>query len=427
MAHYEHGLDFAKTLDANDPLHCFRERFFRPNNEAIYMDGNSLGLFSTDAENATLLALNDWKTYGIDIWNVHDSKYFLYPARIAAMIAPLINADPEEVTTTNSTTINIHQCIATFYNPTKERYKILVDELNFPTDRYAVDSQLKLRGYNTDDAIKLVKSRDGRIIDEDDVIDAMTNDVALMLLPSVLYRSAQLFDMERITAEAKKRGIIIGWDLCHSIGAVPHDFKKIDPDFAVWCNYKYLNGGPGASAGIYINKKHFNMDPGLAGWQGNVKATQFKLRQQYEHSPDADGWLTGTPSILSMAAIEGSLNIFKEAGIENIREKSLNITAYLMYLVDTRLAKYGYSIGNPREDKRRGGHVSLEHDEAYRICQALKAHKIIPDFREPNVVRLAPAALYTSYEDVYRLAETLEAIAVNEEYNNFSNERSLVV
>lgn len=427
MAHYEDSLEFAKTLDTKDPLRSFRERFLMPYDEAIYMDGNSLGLFSDDAEKAVLTALNDWKTYGIDIWNVHDSKYFLYPAKIAAKIATLINAEPKEVTTTNSTTINIHQCIATFYNPTKERYKILVDELNFPTDRYAVDSQLMLRGYDPSDAIKLVKSRDGRIIDEDDVLEAMTTDVALILLPSVLYRSAQLLDMERITAEAKKRGIIIGWDLCHSIGAVPHDFKKIDPDFAVWCNYKYLNGGPGTTAGIYINKKHFNMNPGLAGWMGNIKATQFQLKQQYEHSPDADGWLTGTPPILSMAAIEGSLNIFIEAGISNIREKSLNITGFLMYLVDTKLTKYGYSIGNPRDDKRRGGHVSLEHDEAYRICQALKSHKVIPDFREPNVVRLAPAALYTSYEDVFRLVETLEVIAANKEYNNFSNKRSLVV
>ncbi|HNR04422.1 MAG TPA: kynureninase [Bacillota bacterium] len=420
------GLDCAKELDMQDPLKEVRNRFYVRKDE-IYMDGNSLGLCSKDAEKAVLKVMDVWKEHGIGLWNVEDSKYFLYPSYLGGRMASLINAEANEVTVTNSVTINIHQGIATFYKPTKDKYKILVDDLNFPTDRYAVDSQVKLHGYDPADVVKVVQSPDGRIISEDAVIEAMTDDVALILLPSLLYRSAQLLDMERITKEAHKRGIYIGWDLCHSIGVIPHDFKKINPDFAVWCNYKYMSGGPGTSAGLYINKKHFAMDPGLTGWFGNTKSTQFQLKHQYEHSNDADGWLTGTPPILSMAAIEGVLDIYDEIGIVRIREKSLKITDYLMYLIDERLTKYGYSIGNPREDDKRGGHVALEHQEAYRICQALKRHKVIPDFREPDVIRLAPVALYVSYEDVHRLVDILEELTISKEYEDFEHTRSLVV
>jgi len=423
---FELGIEYSKKLDLQDPLRNVRERFYvRQGN--IYVDGNSLGLCSKDAEQEILRALADWKNSGIDIWSIEDSKYFYYPARIGAMMATLVGADANEVTTTGSTTANIHQCIATFYHPTRERYKILVDELNFPTDRYAIDSMVRIKCYDPADAIKVVTSNDGRTICEDDVVFAMTDDVALVLLPAVFYRSAQLMDMQRITDEARVRGIIIGWDLCHSIGSVQHDFKKLDTDFAVWCTYKYLSGGPGAVAGLYINKKHFDKVPGLAGWFGNVKETQFQLKHRHEHSRDADGWLTGTPHILSMAGIKGALEIYCDVGMEKIREKSLNITAYLMYLIDQRLVKYGYNIGNPREDNKRGGHVSLEHSEAYRISKALKTHNVTPDFREPNVVRLAPVALYVSYEEIHKLVDILEQISVEKEYEAFSNARTLVV
>lgn len=423
---FEQGIDFAKGLDAADPLRSLRGRFYVREGQ-IYMDGNSLGLCSRDAEAAILDILDVWKTEGINIWSVRDSKLFLYPSYLGGRMAKLINAEPDEVTVTNSTTVNIHQGIATFYNPTRERYKILVDDLNFPTDRYAVDSQVRLKGYSPEDAVKIVKSADGRTISEDAVIEAMTGDVALVLLPALLYRSAQLLDMQRVTDEARKRGIIIGWDLCHSIGAVPHDFKAISPDFAVWCTYKYLSAGPGSIAGLYINKRHFGKTPGLAGWHGNVKETQFQLRHSHEASRDADGWLTGTAPLLSMAALDGVLDIYEEAGMDRVREKSLRLTAYMMYLIDTRLKHYGFDIGTPREDGVRGGHVALEHKEAYRICKALKDRNVIPDFREPNVVRLAPVALYTSYEDVYRLIDIIGEIITSEAYKQYSETRTLVV
>ncbi|MGX7262644.1 kynureninase [Enterococcus crotali] len=419
---FQTDLAFAKEMDQKDPLRSIRDRFYVQPGE-IYMDGNSLGLASKDAEKALLNMMDIWKTEGIKLWD----GLFHYAGKLGEMSAPLINAHPDEVVITGSTTINIHQCISTLYKPTKDRYKILVDDLNFPTDRYAIDSQVRLKGYDPNDAVKVVKSADGRLIDESAVIEAMTDDVAIILLPTVLYRSSQVLDMKRVTEAAHKRGILIGWDLCHAIGAIPMDFKDVDPDFAIWCTYKYLSAGPGSIAGLYMNQKHFKETPGLAGWWGNKDDTQFELKHEFEHQRDASGWQIGSPSFLAMAPLEGTLTIFNEVGMDKIRAKSLSITAYLMYLIDEKLAKYGYAVGNPREDSKRGGHVCLEHEEAYRICKALKEANIIPDFREPNVIRLAPIALYNTYEEVYTLVETLEDIAVNKKYENFSNERTLVV
>ncbi|KAF9404297.1 hypothetical protein HW555_014409 [Spodoptera exigua] len=413
---------YAQELDKMDPLKKVRDRFYVQPAE-IYMDGNSLGLASKDAEEALRRMMETWKKEGIKLWDA----LFHYAGKLGEMSAPLINANPDEVVITGSTTINIHQCISTLYKPTKERYKILVDDLNFPTDRYAVDSQVRLHGYDPKDAVKVVTSSDGRLIDEATVIEAMTDDVAMILLPTVLYRSSQIVDMKRVTDAAHQRGILIGWDLCHAIGAIPMDFKDIQPDFAVWCTYKYLSAGPGSIAGLYMNCKHFKETPGLAGWWGNKDETQFELKHEFEHQHDASGWQIGSPSFLAMAPLEGTLTIFNEIGMTKIREKSLNITAYLMYLIDEKLSQYGYTVGNPREDSKRGGHVCLEHDEAYRICKALKTANIIPDFREPNVIRLAPIALYNTYEEVYKLVETLKDIIVNKKYEAFSNERTLVV
>lgn len=420
-------LDFALEKDREDELFNVRQRFLlQP--DTIYMDGNSLGLASIDSQRTLQEANESWIKDGIAIWNAKDSKYFLYSSYLGAKLAPLIGAEAEEVAVMGSTTLNLHSALATFYHPTKHKYKIIIDNLNFPTDRYAIESEVRLHGLEVEDALKVVDSPDGKFIDEEAMINAMTDDVALIILPAVLYRSAQIVDMKKITDAAHKKDIIVGWDLCHAIGAIEIDFSKIQPDFAVWCNYKYLNGGPGATGGFYINKKHFSKKPGLAGWFGNRISSQFELNQKFEHNQSsASGWQTGTPSILSMAPLEGALDIFEDVGLTAIRKKSLDITAYLMYLTDEKLASYGYTVGNSRIDEKRGGHICLEHDEAYRICQALREHKVIPDFRDPNVIRLAPIALYTSYREVYRLVEVLEVIAKDKEYEDFSNKRALVV
>lgn len=423
---FKDGLEFAKQLDKLDKLHHVRERFYLNEGE-IYMDGNSLGLSSKDAEEALLNVFNVWRKEAIKIWGVENGRYFNFSRIIAEKLKKLINADADEIIIMGSITTNIHQGMATFYKPTKEKYKIIVDELNFPTDIYAAKSMIELKGYKVEDVLIEVRSRDGRTISEEDIIAKMDDDVALILLPSVLYRSAQLLDMELITSEAHKRGIIIGWDLAHSIGSVPHDFKKIDPDFAVWCSYKYLNAGPGATAGMYINRKHFNKSAGLKGWFGNKDESQFLLSHDFDQDKDANGWLLGTHNMFSMAPLDGVLNIFNKVGMENIRIKSLHITAYLMYLIDNKLSKYGCSIGNPRDDHRRGGHICLEHDEAYRISLALRDNKVIPDYREPNVIRLAPVALYVSYEEVYHLVEILEKIIRDKEFEKYSLKRVTVL
>jgi kynureninase len=420
------GVEFAKEMDAKDELRSFKDRFYLGDGE-LYMDGNSLGACSKDAEEALLNMLEIWKKEKILMWNIEDGKYFKYPQFIGGLFAEMVNADKNELTCTNSVTINIHQALATFYKPSGKRHKILVDDLNFPTDIHAAKSQVKLHGYDVEDAIKVVKSRDGRIIEEDDIIEALTDEVALALLPSLLYRSAQLLDMERVTRAAHEKDIIIGWDLSHSIGSVPHDFKVIDPDFAIWCTYKHISGGPGSNAILYINRKHFGKEPGLAGWHGNKKETLFRLSHIHSPEVDADAWLTGTPNMLSMAPLEGVMKIFNEAGIGNIRKKSLLLTDYLIFLIKKRLAKYGFVNGTPVEHNRRGGHIALEHEEAYRICLALKDRNVIPDFREPNVIRLAPVAFYVSFEDIHKVVDIIEEIAREKTYQKFPDTRILVV
>lgn len=423
---FDLSLDYAKDMDSKDRMRKFRDRYYINEGE-IFMDGNSLGLCSKDSEKALLDMIEVWKKETINIWGVDNAKYLNYSEFLAEKMAFLVNAKPKEIAVVGSTTMNIHQAIATFYKPTKERYKILVDELNFPTDRYAVDSQIRLKGLEVEDTLKIVKSDDGVLLDNDKIIEAMTDDVALILLPSALYRSAQILDMKRITEAAKERGIYIGWDLCHSIGAYPHDFEDLQPDFAVWCTYKYLAAGPGSNAGLYINEKHFDKVAGLNGWFGNKDETQFQLNQEFDQAVGAKGYQMGTPNLFSMAPISGSLDIYKEAGIKNIRAKSLHLSAYLMYLIDNKLEKYGFGVGNPRKDEERGGHVCLTHDDAYRIAAALREEGVLPDFREPNVIRLAPVPLYVSYQDVYNLINIIENIVKNKKHEEYSNERTLVV
>lgn len=425
MRFYENGIDFAISKDKNDKLSNLRDFFYTKDGQ-IYMDGNSLGLCSKPAEAAVMRAVSDWKEQGINIWTKASTNYFLYHDVIGAKIAKLINADSSEVTVCANTTLNVHQCIATFWKPTKDRYKIIIDALNFPTDRYAVESQIATRGYNIEDVLVVAGSEDGKTLSEDKIIDLFDDDVALVLLPSVLYRSSQLLDLKKLTDAAHKQGILIGFDLCHSIGNVNHNFKDIAPDFAMWCNYKYLSGGPGAVAGLYVNSRHFEREVGLSGWWGNRKDTQFELRDHFEKTDGAGAFQTGTGSILSLAAIDGALDIYNDIDINDIREKSLDLTGYLMYLIDTELKQYGFSIGNPRDDAHRGGHVALEHADAIRINEALKDANVIPDFRYPNVIRLAPVPQYTRYVDVYELVERIKDIMDNKKYEQYENKAGTV-
>ncbi|MHC0036175.1 kynureninase [Pseudoneobacillus sp. C159] len=419
------SLNYAKSLDQQDPLQHYREEFYLPEN-TIYLDGNSLGLMSKRSEQSLYEMADSWKKYAIDGWMSGKQAWFTLSEKLGAMCAPLVGAKPNEVIITASTTTNLHQLVATFYKPQGKRTKILADELNFPSDIYALQSQLQLKGLDPKEHLIQVKSRDGRMIEEQDIIAAMTDEVALIILPTVLYRSGQLLDMEKLTSEAHKRGIFIGFDGCHSVGAIPHHFSKWDVDFAYWCTYKYLNSGPGGVGALYVNEKHFDKIPGLTGWFGSDKEKQFDMEHTFTKAPDAGAYQIGTPHLLSTAPLVGSLEIFAEATIEAIREKSIKQTQYLMDIVAAELGGYQFTIGNPVEDHRRGGHVALEHPEAARICKSLKENGVIPDYRNPNVIRLAPVALYTSYEEVWQSVQILKRIMEEKLYEKYENKREVI-
>lgn len=415
----------AAQLDAADALASFRNEFYLQEG-VIYLDGNSLGLLSKPAERALYDLLESWKTYGIDGWSNGTQPWFDLSERLGDGLASLIGATGEEVIATGSTTVNLHQLVATFYQPTKDRYKIVADELTFPSDIYALQSQLRLHGYGSREALVQVASRDGKTLSEDDIIGAMTEDTGLVLLPSVLYRSGQLLDMMRLTEAAHARGIVIGFDLCHSIGAVPHELDAWGVDFAFWCNYKYLNAGPGSVAGLYVNRRHEAVLPGLTGWFGSDKQVQFDMAHIFTPARGAGKFQIGTPHVFSVAPLIGSLELFGEAGMERIRAKSLQLTKYLMDLADTVLAPYGFTVGNPREDERRGGHVCLVHEDAVRICKAMKEAGVVPDFRAPNVIRLAPIALYTSFVDVYEAVMRVANIMESRSYETYEKTREVI-
>ena len=412
---YEPSLTYARERDRHDPLRQFRRRFTLPRGR-IYMDGNSLGAPPHEAVREVHRALRDWQRLGIDGWLSAAEPWFGWAEQIGRRQAPLVGAEPDEVVVTGGTTINLHQLVATFYHPRAGRTKILTDALNFPSDRYALEAQIALRGRDPREHLIAVASEDGHTIAEAALERAMTADVALVMLPSVLYRSGQLLDMQRLTRSAHERGIEIGFDLSHSAGCVPHALHAWDVDFAFWCNYKYLNAGPGSLASLFVHRRHFGRRPALAGWWGSDKARQFDMDSEFTPAAGAGAWQIGTPGILSLAAASGALDVTLDAGIERIRDRSLALTGYLMFLADRQLTPYEFQIATPREPERRGGHVALTHPAAVQICKALKARGVVPDFRPPNVIRLAPVALYTTWEEIWRTVRHLRQIVASGEH-----------
>lgn len=418
------GIDYARKLDEKDNLAKYKDEFYLLEN-TIYMDGNSLGLLSKRAERTLHNLLDSWKTLGIDGWTEGDNPWFYLSESVGEKMAPLVGGTKSEVIATGSTTTNLHQLAATFYKPSGTKTKILADELNFPSDIYALKSQLALKGFNPDEHLVQVKSRDGRFLNEDDIIEAMTEDIALIVLPAVLYRSGQILDMEKLSKAANEKSIPIGFDLCHSIGAVEHALHDWGADFAFWCTYKHLNGGPGSVAGLFVHDKHFGTTPGLAGWFGSKKESQFDMDHTMDSALDVAAYQIGTPHVLSLAPVIGALELFEEVGIKKVREKSLQLTDYMLALIQQELSDHDFTIGNP-VDESRGGHILLEHVEAARICKALKEDGVIPDFRAPNGVRLAPVALYNSFEDVWHTVQKLKRIMDEKRYEKFENKRGVV-
>ena len=408
----EPTLEYAQQRDANDPLALFRERFhLLP--DIIYMDGNSLGLLSRDAEAELLSALEQWKNRGVAGWFEGRQPWLDSAASIGAMAAVMMGAAPDTVIASSTVTTNIHQLVGTFFAPQGARRKILADELTFPSDLYALRSQLAIRGGDPDGDLLQAGSHDGRTLDEAAIIEQMTDEVALIWLPSVLYRSGQLLDMERLTAAARERGIPIGFDCCHSAGVVPHEFDEWGVDFATWCSYKYLNSGPGGPAFLYVNRRHWDAQPALTGWFGGKTGTMFDMSPEFDPDSGVGKWQISTPGILGASTLRGSLALINEAGIDNLRARSLDLTAYLIALVDRRLARLDFRVGTPREAERRGGHVAVEHERAAAICDELIRRGVVPDFRPPDVIRICPSPLYGSFTEIWEVVQRLEAI-VNE-------------
>jgi len=419
---------YAASLDENDPLANMRDRFHVPG-DTIYLLGNSLGLMPRDAEISVTRVMGEWRDLGIRGWLEGNPPWFWLAERLGETAAPLVGARPDEVVCTGTTTANIHSLVSTFYRPEGKRTKIIAGELDFPTDIYALKSQIALRGLDWREHLVLLPGGADGYMDEENIIRAMKEDVALALLPSVFYRSGQLLDLGRLAAAAHERGIRIGLDCSHSVGIMPHEFDEWGIDFAVWCSYKYLNGGPGAPAFIYINSSHFEREPGLAGWFGYAKERQFDLKLDFDHARSAGGWQISSTGILGAAALEGALSIICDKGIEHIREKSLKMTSYLIYLVDELLSQepYCFEVATPREPARRGGHVAIKREKkALKIKEALLMRGVIADFRPPDIIRLAPSPLFTSYGEIRAVARHLREIIDRGEHRQIQTSRKLI-
>jgi kynureninase len=420
--------DFARQLDAADPLRQFRERFHLPlgkdGKPLIYLAGNSLGLMPKTARKIVEQELDDWAKLAVDAHLEAATPWYTYHETLRQPVARLVGAKPNEVICMNSLTVNLHLMMATFYRPTKTRFKILMEEPAFPSDTYAIKTQMAHHGFDPKEALVLARPRDGEFIVRQDDIDAVLekqgNQIALVLIAGVNFFTGQLFDIEKITAAAQKHGCIAGIDLAHAIGNVPLTLHDWNVDFAVWCSYKYLNAGPGAVAGAFVHDRHAtNRElPRLAGWFGNDPNTRFRMHLEPEFIPvpSADGWQVSNPPIFSMAPLRASLSIFDEAGgMEALRAKSIKLTGYLQFLLsepDERKSA-GHSkltVITPRETGARGCQLSiLVHDHPKELFSKLEAAGVKCDFREPNVIRVAPAPLYNTFHEVWRFARILAA------------------
>ena len=416
-------------LDAADPLAPLRERFYLPAEAPVYLDGNSLGLLSRDAEASVRRVLEEWKTLAIGGWLDGAPPWFTLAETLAARVARFVGAGAAEVAVTNSTTVNLHQLLATLYRPDPARPRIVAYGGEFPSDLYAIKSHLRLRGVDPAAGLVVVPPGPDRLLDRG-ALDRALDDPAVQMavLPAVVYTTGELLDLRAITAQAHAWGVCVGFDLSHSVGVVPHRLAEDGVDFAFWCHYKYLNAGPGAVGGLFLHARHAALLPGLAGWWGSNKTAQFNMSSELHPASGAGGLQVGTPPILGLAALEGALDIAEEAGIEPIRKKSLALTAYLtMLLCAPQLAVHGFGFANPAEGSRRGGHVALVHPEAARICRALKDAGVVTDYRPPDIVRFAPVPLYNTFADCEAAAAKLGEIMAARAYENYPTLREALL
>lgn len=428
---FKNTLDYAKELDEKDPLKHFREKFYIPlinGKESIYFTGNSLGLQPKTTQEYVLNELEDWANYGVEGHFHARNPWLSYHEMFPALLSDIIGAKPEEIVVMNQLTVNLHLLLTTFYKPTKDRYKIICEAKAFPSDQYAMQSQVALHGFGIDDAIIEVEPSHGsQLINNKSILDTIEkhgNSVALVLFSGVNYYNGQVFNMQSITKAAHNVGAYAGFDLAHAAGNINLKMHAWDVDFACWCSYKYLNSGPGGVSGIFIHEKHAKDTklPRLAGWWGHDKESRFKMNKDFMPMATAEGWQLSNAPVLSMAAHKASLDIFAEAGMDTLIAKSKLLSNYLLFIleeINTTASPRILQVISPTNEEEKGCQVSmLMLQNGKNIFEALKKHGVLADWREPDVIRIAPVPLYNSFEDVFRFGEMLSALVKNNSHDN---------
>jgi len=414
---YQNSLTFAKQQDKEDQLSDLRNRFHIPKdkngNEWLYFTGNSLGLQPKSTKQYINQELEDWANLGVEGHFEAKNPWLDYHELLTDKMAKIVGAKPIEVVVMNTLTTNLHLLMVSFYRPTKSKYKIVIESDAFPSDRYAVQSQLKFHGFSVDDVIEWRPRKDEqllRIEDLEEIVSEQGNEIALLLIGGVNYYTGQFLDLQKIAEIGHSKDCIVGIDLAHGAGNVQPNLHDSGVDFAAWCTYKYLNSGPGSLAGLFVHEKHAkNKDlPRFAGWWNHNKETRFNMRQPFDVMEGAEGWQLSNPPILSMAAIKASLDLFDEVGMDALREKSEKLTGYFEFLIN-KIGAEALKIITPSNPNERGCQISIEIKNADKGLHAkLTAQHIITDWREPDVIRCAPVPMYTSFEDVYRMVSTLK-------------------
>jgi kynureninase len=399
-------------VDARDPLASFREAFELPRDPhgapLVYLAGNSLGLMPTAARAAVNQELEDWSRLGVSGHLRGKTPWYSYHETVREPLARLVGARPQEVVAMNSLTVNLHLLLVSLYRPGPRRSKVLLEAMPFPSDAYAIESHLGARGLGPEQVLRAVPDEVEAVLEE------RGSDIAVVWLSAVHYVTGQLIDVERITRAAHRAGCLVGLDLAHAIGNVELRLHDHDVDFAVWCSYKYLNAGPGAIGGCFLHERHASRTdlPRFAGWWGNDPATRFAMQAhpRFEPVAGADGWQLSNPPILSFAPLRSSLALFDRAGMQRLRAKSVELTGYLEFLLDS--LSPSVELLTPRDPARRGAQLSIRTPgrDAEALVAALESRSVIADFRDPDVIRLAPAPLYNSFHDVWRCHETLQEV-----------------
>ncbi len=417
---YQNTLAFAKELDAKDPLKTYREQFHIPKdkdgNNWLYFTGNSLGLQPTATKEYINQELKDWANFGVEGHFEAKNPWMPYHEFLTQNMATIVGAKPIEVVIMNTLTTNLHLLMVSFYQPTKTKYKIVIESDAFPSDRYAVQSQLKFHGFDTEEGLIEWKPRQGedllRIEDLETILDEQGDEIALLLIGGVNYYTGQYLDLKRISEIGHAKNCMVGIDLAHGVGNIKPELHNSGVDFAAWCTYKYLNSGPGSLGGLFVHEKHaHNKDLNrFAGWWSHNKTTRFNMRQDFDVMPGAEGYQLSNPPILSMAAIKASLDMFAEVGMDALREKSEKLTGYFEYLLNT-IDSDAIKIITPSNPKERGCQLSIQVKNADKnLHTKLTEAHIITDWREPDVIRCAPVSLYNSFEDVFLMVEKLKEL-----------------